>query len=55
MDDRLTERMGITGLDFAVKMGIGKIFLSPIVFIKLRRFSQEVFLQIQQSLHQLDF
>ena len=50
-----TERMGSTGFDFAVKMGIGKIFLSPIIFIKLRRFSQEVFLQIQQSLHQSDF
>ena len=24
MDDRLTERMGSTGFDFAVKMGIGK-------------------------------
>ena len=36
------------------KMGIGK-FSIPDYFIKLRRFSQEVFLQIQQSLHQLDF
>ena len=44
MDDRLTERMGITGLDFAVKMRDRKNFPIPDCFYKVTPFFSRSFL-----------
>lgn len=44
MDDRLTERMGITGFDFAVKMRDRKNFPIPDCFYKVTPFFSRSFL-----------